>query len=381
MQENIVILGTGFIAGYLNRGLHYLFSELRQPMAGNVCAIGKHPEKLASRTNILKDCVLCTDPIDSVLFKFHPTILIVAVPPTVSVDSAKTILLPYYNTLRAASQPLPDLYSFTPTPDENWYANLLGNDVSIVKILPNIFTDVHGIDITSVGINTISTTPAFKHSSRRALLDLLLTPYGKTVSLSASQALIFLAGKITSHVCCEACFCIHEAAQKAGLSVTLNDIGKAFQYAQRSFTKFFDDPVPSLRRNDLLPSALLEFMQHFSDTWFGGLHDFTTSMPVCVSDEEALSLDVYSYALNTIAIAVKTKEELEQDTKNAATKGGILERGVEYFYEVIESELGNQAFSAACDHPISSGYWETLRSQVCSLSREAYERSLHLTSH
>lgn len=73
MQENIVILGTGFIAGYLNRGLHYLFSELRQPMVGNVCAIGKHPEKLASRTNILKDCVLCTDPIDSVLFKFHPT--------------------------------------------------------------------------------------------------------------------------------------------------------------------------------------------------------------------------------------------------------------------------------------------------------------------
>ena len=81
MQENIVILGTGFIAGYLNRGLHYLFSELRQPMVGNVCAIGKHPEKLASRTNILKDCVLCTDPIDSILFKFHPTILIVAVRP------------------------------------------------------------------------------------------------------------------------------------------------------------------------------------------------------------------------------------------------------------------------------------------------------------
>ena len=48
MQENIVILGTGFIAGYLNRGLHYLFSELRKPMAGNVCAIGKHPEKLYS---------------------------------------------------------------------------------------------------------------------------------------------------------------------------------------------------------------------------------------------------------------------------------------------------------------------------------------------
>ena len=94
MQEKIVILGTGFIAGYLNNGLHYLFSKLRQPMSGNVCAIGKHPEKLASRTDILKDCVLCTDPIDSVLFKFHPTILIIAVPPTVAVDIAKKYFFP-----------------------------------------------------------------------------------------------------------------------------------------------------------------------------------------------------------------------------------------------------------------------------------------------
>lgn len=381
MQEKIVILGTGFIAGYLNSGLHHLFSILNQSMTGNVCAIGKHQEKLATRANVLKDCLLCVDPIDLVLADFHPTIIIIAVPPTVAFDVAKSILLPYYNALRAASQPLPDLYSFTPTPDENWYATLLGDDVPIVKILPNIFTDVHGIDITSVGINTISPTPAFEHSSRRALVDFMLSPYGKTVSLSASQALLFLAGKITSHVCCEACFCIHEAAQKAGLLVTLNDIGKAFQYAQQPLTRFFNDPIPDLRRNDLLPPTLQTFMEHFSGAWFSGLHDFTTSMPVCVSDEEALSLDVYSYALNTIAIAVKTKEELEQDTKNAATKGGILERGVEYFYEVIESELGNQAFSAACDHPISSGYWETLRSQVCSLSREAYERSLHLTSH
>ncbi len=381
MQEKIVILGTGFIAGYLNKGLHHLFSTIKQPMKGNVCAIGKHPEKLAARADVLKDCVLCADPIDCILADFRPTIIIIAVPPTVAVQIADTVLLPYYNTLRASSQPLPDLYSFTPTPDENWYATLLGNDVPIVKILPNIFTDVHGIDITSVGINTVSLTPAFEHSNRRTLLDLTLTPYGKTVSLSASQALIFLAGKITSHICCEACFCIHEAAQKAGLSVTLNDIGMAFQYAQRSFTKFFDDPIPALRRGDVLPSALQTFMQSFSDVWFGGLHDFTRSMPVCVSDEKAMSLDVYSYALNTIAIAVKTKEELEQDTRNAATKGGILERGVEYFHEVIEGELGKQAFDAACGQPISSKYWATLRSQVCNLSHEAYERSLHLTAH
>lgn len=83
-----------FYSRLFKQGLHYLFSELRQPMVGNVCAIGKHPEKLASRTNILKDCVLCTDPIDSVLFKFHPTILIVAVPPSVSVDIAKPYFFP-----------------------------------------------------------------------------------------------------------------------------------------------------------------------------------------------------------------------------------------------------------------------------------------------
>ena len=380
-SEKIVILGTGFIAGYLNKGLHQLFLSQRQSMEGNVCAIGKHPEKLAARSKILKDCILCTDPIKDVLLRFHPTIIMIAVPPTVAATVAKETLLPYYNELRATSKSLPDLYSFTPTPDEYWYANLLGNDIPIVKILPNIFTDVHGIDITSVGINTISPTPAFEASDHRFLLSTILSPYGKTVSLSASEALIFLSGKITSHVCCEASFCIQKATQKAGLSLSLNDIGKGFQYAQRKFTTLFEDPIPALRQCDQLPASLQQFIQNFSDAWFDGLHDFTRSMPVCVPDEEALFLDVCSYALNTIGIAVKTKSELEQDTKNAATKGGVLERGIEYFHEVIEQDLFKQAFLTASGDSILPDYWEKLRSQAYNLSLEAFKRSKTLTSH
>ena len=85
-------------------------------------------------------------------------------------------------------------------------------------------------------------------------------------------------------------------------------------------------------------------MHHFSDSWFGGLHDFTTSMPVCVSDEEALSLDVYSYALNTIAIAVKTKEELEQDTKNAATKAAYSNEELNTFMKLSKVSLAIRHF-------------------------------------
>ena len=85
-------------------------------------------------------------------------------------------------------------------------------------------------------------------------------------------------------------------------------------------------------------------MHHFSDSWFGGLHDFTTSMPVCVSDEEALSLDVYSYALNTIAIAVKTKEELEQDTKKPPQKAAYSNEELNTFMKLSKVSLAIRHF-------------------------------------
>ena len=47
------------------------------------------------------------------------------------------------------------------------------------------------------------------------------------------------------------------------------------------------------------------------------------------------------------------ESELEQDTKNAATKGGILERGIEFFFEAVEERLNSEVESIINGKPLS----------------------------
>ena len=101
-------------------------------------------------------------------------------------------------------------------------------------------------------------------------------------------------------------------------------------------------------------------------------------MPVSETPQEALELDARSFALNIFGIAIESREELELDTKNAATKGGVLERGIEYFHEAIEEMLTLQAAQVSKGIPADASFWSWLRVQSCSLSREAYKRSKDL---
>lgn len=346
-------------------------------MKGHVYGIKKHPEGLDKRAKELPDYILSANDTKEVLARTAPTIIVLAAPPEEAVQITKQTLLPYYRSLRQQSLPLPELYSFTPSPNQFWYTGILGEDVPVVKILPNIFTYVHGICISSLGINTVSFSSPFAQS-RYQILDTILAPYGKTVSLTDEESLIFLSGKITSHVCCEVCFCIHEAAARSGLSVSLNEIGQALRYAQTQLLPYIADPSPAHARHDALPAPLQTFVERLGQEWFYGLRDFTCSMPVSQSPQEALELDARSFALNIFAIAVESREELEQDTKNAATKGGVLERGVEYFHEAIEATLAEQAVQASKALPVSESFWPWLRRQSCRLSREAYRRSADL---
>lgn len=373
-QERIAVIGLGFIGGYLNEGFHNLFGS---SMKGHVYGIRKHRENLQKRAAELPDYILSADNTAEVLSRVSPTILVMAAPPEQAVTIAKDILLPYCSLLRRQSAPLPELYSFTPFPGQFWYADLLGYDVPVVKILPNIYTHVHGINISALGINTVSFSVPFPQS-RYEILTQILSPYGTTVPLTDEESLIFLAGKITSHVCCEICCCIQEAAANAGLPVSLNEIGQALRYAQTQLFPDLPDPAPSYARCNALPGPLQQFVERLGREWFYGLHDFTLSMPVSQSPEESLMLDARSFALNIFGIALESRSELEQDTKNAATKGGVLERGIEYFHESVETALAAQAFAAAKGHAASDSFWTWLRAQSVSLSREAWTRSTSL---
>ena len=77
--------------------------------------------------------------------------------------------------------------------------------------------------------------------------------------------------------------------------------------------------------------------------------------------------------------AQRPYEQLAQDTKNAATKGGVLERGVEYFYEHVEAPLARAVEETLTGAGADSDFFAWIRAQSEGMSRAAYERSLRLS--
>ena len=313
-----------------------------------------------------------------VLEREHPSIIVLSPPPSVVPAITTDILKPHYDACRAAGHPLPDLYTFAPTPNTDWFRAVLGSDVHTAKILPNIVAQTGGVDLSPIGMNYISIDPA--DSWPQASLDRLLTvlrPYGECVVLTDRDALVLLSGKITSHCCYEVCFTVCDVMEHAGTPVSIAALGSALRAAHRDFC---EPPLPDLYPcgMDALPAVLSDFMRRFTRAWFDGLHDFSAESGLTISDTDALRVDHSSFALNVFPLQFETREGLARNTKNAATKGGVLERGIEYYHESIADRLA-QALRKHLDGTPDPTFFDWLRTQSCALSREAFVRSCELT--
>ena len=120
-------------------------------------------------------------------------------------------------------------------------------------------------------------------------------------------------------------------------------------------------------------------MHALAEAWFDGLHRFTVSMNSSLTKEDSFKADALAFLLNVFPISFETKAELEQDTLNAATKGGVLERGVEYFYENVEEALRSTVIRSVQTGTLDASFFAKLSEQAENMSREAYKRSCSLT--
>lgn len=375
-MEKIVVIGVGFIGGYLQKGFRALLGgELR----GRVFGIKGSAAGLAEKQAVLPFGVSAGDTAE-VLAREHPSIIVLSPPPSTVPAITAEILKPYCDACRAAGRPLPDLYTFAPTPNTDYFRAVLGADVHVAKILPNIVAQTGGVDLSPIGMNYISIDPADEWPEDR--LDKLLAvlhPYGACIVLTDRDALVLLSGKITSHCCYEVCFTIFDVMEQTGTPVTISALGSALRAAHRDFCQ---PPLPDLYPcgMDGLPVALSDFMSRFTRAWFDGLHDFSRESGLSISEADALRVDHSSFALNVFPLQFETREGLARNTKNAATKGGVLERGIEYYHEAIADGLA-RALRAHLDGRPEDGFFDWLRGQSRALSREAFRRSCELTNH
>ena len=110
------------------------------------------------------------------------------------------------------------------------------------------------------------------------------------------STMALLAGKITSHLCCNIAMTVSDAVSHCGLDVSTRRIGEAIRHFHR-----FRQKVPSadLAPASLsgLPERLAGFLEALEKAWFGGILDFTFSRPLSISHETAERISRLSFEM------------------------------------------------------------------------------------
>ena len=138
-MEKIVVIGVGFIGGYLQKGFRALLGD---DLRGHVFGIKGSAAGLREKQAELPFAVSAGDSA-AVLARENPDIIILSPPPSVVPTMTSEVLKPHCDACRAAGHPLPDLYTFAPTPNTDYFRAVLGSDVHVAKILPNIVAQTH----------------------------------------------------------------------------------------------------------------------------------------------------------------------------------------------------------------------------------------------
>lgn len=79
-----------------------------------------------------------------------------APPPSVAPGLTRDILLPYYESCRREGRELPILVAFPPSPAGLFYLDVLGQDIEVVNIIPNMISRVGNESVAGEACNLIT---------------------------------------------------------------------------------------------------------------------------------------------------------------------------------------------------------------------------------
>ncbi len=335
MNEKILIIGFGFIGGYLSPCYRELLREVSPETVFAVKATDRNLQVLRERYPYS----ISAGDTAAVLERERPTVLVLCPPPELVPEITADILAPYFERCRQEGRQLPVIYTFAPTPGAEFFLDRLGPGVLAAKVLPNVVDRIGEIDMAPIGTNFVSLDPrACWPEEELQRLGNFLSPLGETVFLTDEDSLKLLAVKITAHIFYEISYSIADAAARRGVEVTLSQLGSAVRAA------WFSGPgkgIPQLCPcgEECLPEPLRNFVHWLTLAWYRGIEDYAAAMEYSIPRETVRHINALSFELNVLPVQLETREKLHENTRNHGTRGGVLERGCIFFERYFQRPL------------------------------------------
>ena len=185
-ESKIVIIGLGFLMEYI---YPCFVNSLHEKITENIIGVTADEKDLQGKKDRLGFRVLLNDNTKA-LNEMKPDLIFFAPPPTLAKPLCENVLKPYYEQCRRKGETIPVLFAFPPSPPGAYYMEMLGDDLQVINIIPNMMTKAGQENIANERCNLIT----YPHGSnwpqtdRKKVEDFFL-PYGSCLNCTPDNIL------------------------------------------------------------------------------------------------------------------------------------------------------------------------------------------------
>ena len=323
-----VILGFGFLAQYLLPCCERLLGRCDAQTLAGVKATRRGLQELRARYPFPVQAGGAAQALEHL----RPELILLCVKPQQMAALLRDTVAPYLSGRRAHNKALPDIYAFAAglTPDD--YARILGNDVNIACMIPNMLHTIAGRAVAPVGVSFVSFAPqqVWPEAKRRQALK-FMEPTGTVVEIAPDISSDYIALNCSCHMMFEFNYIAKQVLRERGRDVSLTQTAQGYRFA---FRKVFDEPCTRLVECDetLWSADVLSIMELFMRAWYEGLMAYCSRAGI--PHEAARRNACGSMEAFQMEVQLETRAQLEETTRLHATPGGFLERAVSTFATV-----------------------------------------------
>ncbi len=328
----IAIIGLGFLMRYLKPC--FLALTERSHLIGATHSKAAIPAKAAE----MGFPVVHRHYLDTLL-DFDPEIIMLAPPPTAVHQMVQDVLTPYYRSLREKNHPLPDLYAFAPDPPVQYYPKLLGEDLFVVNLLPNMTARLDG---DSPACYSVATYPVeTPQPEKAARVRRFLAPLGALRIVPARWLTPFLGGYVVCHLILNLAYAAQDGLAKFGQPLSAGELASFL-------AKGLASPLPpqsSSPENALIAANCARLAWFFRQ----GILDFYREAGLPKEDyDQAVSVQLRAFISR---LATDERETLVQESADHATRGGLLEHAERLFKAQMHAPI-ERAFAKGPRAPL-----------------------------
>ena len=268
------------------------------------------------------------------LKKMEPDIIFFAPPPHVAPGIIRNELKNYFAYIRQESAALPEIYAFPPTPSGAFYEEILGKDILVVNILPHPVRVIGGKPLKNEGFYSRTFNRPWPQENT-ARLKRIFETMGDGIDLKPDEIVPMMGAWIMLEVLSEVVTTIADTIEEKGKPIGHRILSKYMRAkAQQVLRSGESSGISGAERIEPPLQLILDYL---TLAWYEGIRNYFQG----VNFPLELSMRILNLLMDfqLHILEAENRVVVDKNTVMAATKGGVLEKGLHCYHQTIEATL------------------------------------------